>query len=107
MVNKQTTDRSLSLQKLDSQTYSAFFKLMSKEIRLQLIYLLVHHGELCVTELAELVDSSIATTSHHLQILKTNNLIQSKRDGKQILYYTDHPKVIHFINVGLDFTHIS
>ena len=107
MGNKKGANLPPSLQELDSQTYSAFFKLMSKEIRLQLIYLLVHHGQLCVSDLAELVDSSIATTSHHLQILKSNNLIQSKRDGKQILYFIEHPKVIHFINVGLDFTHIS
>lgn len=94
------------LEDIDSQTFSSFFKLMSKEIRFQLIYILAYQEKLCVSDLATLVNASVSTTSHHLQILKKNNLIKSERNGKQIFYYTDHPKIIHFVHVGLDFTHI-
>ncbi|MEG0285842.1 MULTISPECIES: metalloregulator ArsR/SmtB family transcription factor [Vagococcus] len=107
MTEKDLSHLTTLLDDVDSQTFSAFFKLMSKEIRFQLIYLLAHEGKLCVSDLATLVNSSVATTSHHLQILKKNNLIKSERDGKQIMYYTDHPKIMHFVHIGLDFTHIS
>lgn len=94
------------LKELDTKTLSAFFKLMSEEIRFQLVFILVHEKRLCVSDLAELLNASISTTSHHLQILKKNNLVQSERDGKQIFYYIDNPKIIHFVNVGLDFNHL-
>lgn len=94
------------LNELDTHTLSAFFKLMSEEIRFQLIFILVHEKRLCVSDLAKLLNASIATTSHHLQILKKNNLVQSRREGKQIFYYIDNPKIIHFINVGLNFNHL-
>lgn len=95
------------LDELDTKTLSTFFKLMSEEIRFQLIFVLAHNNKLCVTDLAELLDTSIATTSHHLQILKKNNLVQSKRVGKQNFYYVDNPKIIHFVNVGLDFKQLT
>ena len=94
------------LKELDTKTLSAFFKLMSEEIGFQLVFVLVYEKRLCVSDLAELLNASIATTSHHLQILKKNNLVQSEREGKQIFYYIDNPKIIHFVNVGLDFNHL-
>lgn len=93
------------LDQLDTKTMSAFFKLMSEEIRFKLTYLLAHDEKLCVTDLAEMVEASVATTSHHLQILKKNKLIKSERQGKQVLYFIDNPKIIHFINVGIDLNH--
>lgn len=95
------------LENLDSKTLSYFFKLMSEEIRFQLIFILGHENELCVSDLATLVDASIATTSHHLQILKNNDLVQNKRVGKKIYYYVSNPKIIHFVNIGLDFNHLT
>jgi ArsR family transcriptional regulator len=44
--------------------------------------------ELCVNDLvAELGNVSQPTVSHHLQILKTAHLVDTRRDGKQV-YYT-------------------
>ena len=63
--------------------------------------------KLCVSDLAKLLNATIATTSHHLQILKKNNLVQSERDGKQVFYYINNPRIIHFVNVGLDFNQIT
>lgn len=98
-------DSNTLLNELDTNTLCAFFKLMSEKVRLQLVFVLVRKKKLCVSDLAELLNISIATTSHHLQILKKNNLVKSMREGKQIFYYIDNPKVIHFINVGLDFNY--
>ncbi len=42
--------------------------------------------EMPVSEIAEYVSITLATLSHHLDILKRANLVSSRRDGQQILY---------------------
>lgn len=60
-------------------------KALADPKRIQLIELLSQCPR-NVEALAELVNSSTATTSHHLQILKQSNLASSKKDGKFIYY---------------------
>lgn len=61
---------------------------------------------MCVSDLAKHTETSISTTSHHLQILKKNEVIESRREGKQIFYFIQNKRVLHFIKVGLDFSNI-
>lgn len=105
MINTNQTKQLLS--SIEPQKMSAFFKLMSEEIRFKLTFILAHEGELCVSDLAKWVDASVTTTSHHLQILKKNHVIESHRKGKQIFYFINNERVLYFINTGLDFHHLK
>lgn len=46
----------------------------------------VSQGERSVERLAALIGQSMANTSQHLQHLRRSGLVQSRRDGKRILY---------------------
>ena len=64
-----------------------FGKAIADETRQKLMKLLCCR-ELCVSDLvAELGDITQPTVSHHLQILKSAGLVDTRRQGKQI-YYT-------------------
>lgn len=43
-------------------------------------------SELPVSEIAKNLDITLATLSHHLDILKRSHLISSRRAGRQIFY---------------------
>lgn len=43
-------------------------------------------GELAVAAIAENLNITLATISHHLDILKRADLISSRRSGRQIFY---------------------
>ena len=43
-------------------------------------------SELPVSEIAKSVNITLATLSHHLDILRRANLVSSRRDGRQIYY---------------------
>ena len=43
-------------------------------------------SELPVSEIAKSVDITLATLSHHLDILRRADLVSSRRDGRQIFY---------------------
>lgn len=50
-----------------------------------LCYLMKRRGP-CVSDIASHLDMSIATASHHLQVLAKEELVQATRDGKRICY---------------------
>jgi DNA-binding transcriptional ArsR family regulator len=40
----------------------------------------------CVSAIAELLDMSVATASHHLQSLSEAGFLEPKREGKRVCY---------------------
>ena len=53
--------------------------------RLQILDLLLA-GERQVTEIAELTDAEMSTTSQRLRILLGENLVKRRRDGRDMFY---------------------
>lgn len=43
-------------------------------------------GELCVCDLAWVCERSDKLVSHHVRVLRSAGLVQSRRDGKMVLY---------------------
>lgn len=66
---------------------SKLLKVLSDETRLKILYALTIEQRLCVCDVATIIDTSIATTSHHLRNLKENGLAKSTREGK-LMYYS-------------------
>lgn len=54
--------------------------------RLKIICALFDKKEACVSEIAQNVDLSVATTSHHLRVMAKEDLLISIRRGKKICY---------------------
>ncbi|MGA2823389.1 MAG: metalloregulator ArsR/SmtB family transcription factor [Bacteroidales bacterium] len=55
-------------------------------MRIAIIDLLTVHSKMTVTEIYEYLNIEQASASHHLNILKSKGLLNSKRDGKMIYY---------------------
>ncbi|MBM3327211.1 MAG: winged helix-turn-helix transcriptional regulator [Calditrichaeota bacterium] len=64
---------------------SAMFKLLSDPARLKIITAL-EEGELCVCEIAAIVQLSQSSVSHHLRSLRELNLVRVRRQGKMVFY---------------------
>src|SRR3954462_6288145 len=62
-----------------------FFRLLSDKTRLNIL-LLLRTGEQNVTALCEKLGLPQPTVSHHLGLLRMNNLIDNRRAGKQVFY---------------------
>jgi DNA-binding transcriptional ArsR family regulator len=59
---------------------------ISHPMRIAIIDLLSNNKQLSVTEIYEYLDIEQATASHHLNILKSKGILNSKREGKKIIY---------------------
>src|SRR5438105_2435405 len=64
---------------------SELFRLLSDRTRLQILMLL-SEGELSVGALCDALELPQPTVSHHLGLLRMQNLIVNRRDGKQVYY---------------------
>ena len=60
-------------------------KLLSDSTRLRLFWILCHCEE-CPLNLSALLGMSSPALAHHLKLLKTAGLIQSRREGKEVYY---------------------
>lgn len=54
--------------------------------RLKILYLLHAHHEMCVCDLAEVLELTDSAVSQHLRKLKDRNLVKTRRDGQTIFY---------------------
>jgi ArsR family transcriptional regulator len=65
----------------------AFCRALGDETRQEILQLLERKGELRVNDIvAAFARASQPTISHHLKILKHEGLVNSRREGKEILY---------------------
>ncbi len=62
------------------------FSLLAGETRLKIIILLTDSGELCVCDLASVLEMTPAAVSQHLSRLRSGRMVQSRRDGMTIYY---------------------
>lgn len=54
--------------------------------RLKVLYLLHAHREMCVCDLAEVLELSDSAISQHLRKLKDKNIVKTRRNGQTIFY---------------------
>ena len=77
------------------------FKVFGDSTRVRILFALLE-SELCVCDLSEALDMTQSAISHQLQILRTNKLVKSRREGKQIYYSLADEHVVTIIAQGLN-----
>ena len=83
----------------DFQTVADIFKQLCDESRIKIFWLLCHCEE-CVINISSLVNMSSPAVSHHLRQLKSNGLIVSRRNGKEVYYKaaeTEQAQLLHIM----------
>ncbi|MBQ0138174.1 MAG: helix-turn-helix transcriptional regulator [Kurthia sp.] len=92
---------SLSLSNQTLEKTTIIFKALAEPTRLKIIYALIEKSELSVNEIAQLINSSTATASHHLIYLKRHKLACSKRKGKKVYYQIEDEHVKQLVNIAI------
>lgn len=65
---------------------ASHYSLLAGESRLKILALLEYEGELCVCDLAAVLEMTPAAVSQHLSRLRAGNLVVSRRDGMTVFY---------------------
>ncbi len=83
------------------QKAAMFFSVLGDTGRIKIIKALSDE-ELCVNHLALKIGASQSAVSHQLSILKQNDIVKFRRDGKNVLYSLDDEHVKDIFNIGLE-----
>ena len=77
------------------------FKVFGDSTRIKILYVLFE-SEMCVCDIAQLLNMNQSAISHQLKILKQNRLVKSRREGKAVFYSLADGHVRTIINQGLE-----
>lgn len=78
---------------------SELFKVLGDETRTRILYLLSLE-ELCICDIADVMEMSLPAVSHHLRLLKAMRLVKYRRDGKQVYYSLDDDHILGLIRLA-------
>ncbi|WP_123052665.1 metalloregulator ArsR/SmtB family transcription factor [Clostridium sp. JN-1] len=89
---------------LEEKTFlklSDLFKVLGDNTRIKIIYALFK-TELCVCDIAQVLQMSQSSISHQLRILKSAHLVKFRREGKVVYYSLDDEHIFQLFNAGLE-----
>ncbi|MCQ2576830.1 MAG: metalloregulator ArsR/SmtB family transcription factor [Treponema sp.] len=78
-----------------------FFKIFGDTTRVKILYALDKH-DLCVCDISTLLNMTISAVSHQLKVLRENNLVKTRREGKVVFYSLADDHVKEIIECGME-----
>ena len=83
---------------------SNLFKVLGDQTRVKILNC-IQEGELCVTDICEVVQMNKSAVSHQLRILRDNKLVKSAKVGKEVYYSFDDEHITTIFKYATE--HIS
>lgn len=77
------------------------FQALGDSSRIQIIWAL-SQGELCVNDVAEILDMSQPAVSHHLRMLRNLHLVKRRKDGRISFYSLDDDHINTILKSGIE-----
>lgn len=80
------------------------YKVFGDTTRIKILYVLFEQ-EMCVCDIAQILNMTLSAISHQLRVLKQAGLVKYRRDGKTVFYSLadDHVRTI----IGMGMEHIE
>lgn len=83
---------------------ASFFKVLGDPTRVRIMWAL-ERRELCVCDLANVLDMTKSAVSHQLGTLRRARLVKCRREGKTVFYSLDDGHVKGMLDAGFDHVH--
>ena len=85
------------------QGLSEFFKVFGDVTRIKILYVLLQ-SEMCVYDIAALLNMTQSAISHQLRVLKQMQLVKFRREGKVVFYSLADSHIENILNQGMEHT---
>lgn len=88
---------------MESELYELadLFKVFGDSTRIKILYVL-YENEMCVYDIANLLNMTQSAISHQLRVLKQNRLVKYRKDGKTVLYTLADEHVFTILSQGIE-----
>ena len=78
------------------------FKIFGDSTRVKILYALLEAEELCVCDIASLMDVTQSAVSHQLRVLKSSKLVKFRKEGKTVYYSLADDHVCRILSQGME-----
>ncbi|MBO5291612.1 MAG: helix-turn-helix transcriptional regulator [Lachnospiraceae bacterium] len=102
-VHEETVEKVNAKMPDEEQLYDLadFFKVFADSTRIKILYVLLC-SEMCVCDLAQILNMSQSAISHQLRTLKQMDLVRNRREGKTVFYSLSDGHIKTILSQGLD-----
>ena len=103
LVHQDAVEQVRGLLPPDETLYdlAELFKIFGDSTRVKILYALLE-SELCVCDIAKLMEVSQSAVSHQLRVLKASKLVKFRREGKTVYYSLADEHVIRILSQGME-----
>lgn len=77
------------------------FNLIGYTTRCKILFAL-DQNEMCVCDLANVLDMTKSSVSHQLAILRKSGIVKCKKIGKEVYYTLDDDHIVKLFEIGLE-----
>ena len=77
------------------------FKIFGDSTRVNILATL-SKNELCVCDVAAVLNMTVSAVSHQLRILRHNKLVKARRSGKEVFYSLADNHVVKILELAID-----
>lgn len=103
-ARRETLLREVDAQMPDEEVLydlAELYKIFGDSTRIKILYALFE-AELCVCDIAQVLDMTQSAISHQLRLLKASKLVKFRREGKTIFYSLADEHVRTIIDMGME-----
>ncbi len=85
----------------DLYDLAELFKVFGDSTRIRILYVLFE-SEMCVCDIAATLDMTVSAISHQLRVLRSADLVRSRRIGKSVIYFLADDHVRKMLCQGME-----
>ena len=78
-----------------------FFKILGDITRVKILFAL-DNNEMCVCDIANVLNMTKSAVSHQLAVLRKSNIVKCRRSGKEVYYTLDDDHINKLFEIGLE-----
>ncbi|WP_243839221.1 ArsR/SmtB family transcription factor [Ilumatobacter fluminis] len=79
---------------------ASLFRLLGDPTRVRILFALLEAGELCVHDIAAVVDTSETKVSQAMRLLRNAGVVRNRREGRNIIYRLDDAHVRMLLDIS-------
>lgn len=102
-IDQKTAEEIENKMPEESELYELadLFKVFGDSTRIKILYVLFEN-EMCVYDIANILNMTQSAISHQLRILKQNRLVRFRKEGKTVLYTLADEHVFTILRQGIE-----
>lgn len=102
-VHKEKTEciKDCMLDEHNTKRLAEIFKTLGDPTRIKILYVL-SLTEMCVCDIADVLDMTQSAISHQLRVLRTMKLVKFRKEGKSAIYSLDDDHILQLFNQGME-----